>query len=447
MRLTSQDYAEARLESSLAQEHHYSRLIRNQKFAVIPSFTLESGETLSNCQIAYKTWGKLNDKRDNVLVVCHALTGSSDLVDWWHPLFGPGKTLDPTRFFIFCGNCLGSPYGSSSSLNINPATSKPYGADFPATTARDDVNAQKLVLDALGVSSVAAVVGGSMGGMTALEWGLCTPPHYVKTLVTIATSLSHSAWGIAWAETQRQCIQNDSLFRGGHYEPHPSSQPASGLAAARMIAMLTYRSSTSFEARFGRKPNKTVTKKSKQSNHSHSSVSNVAVNSSNSDSHKRKLHPHFSVQGYLGYQGSKFLSRFDANCYLHLLNKMDSHDICRGRATNSNGAECPTEDDFESVLSAVEPGALVVGVESDILFTPEEQRQLANALPDARLHMLSSTNGHDGFLLDFEDLDRLMIEHLQNKHPQIYEGEPLVAGNADLHIDANGASMVGEMEE
>lgn len=139
MQLTTSYQPVVQLKSKLQDEHYYSRLIRGQKCATISPFTLESGQELQTCQIAYKTWGKLNEARDNVLVVCHALTGSSDLVDWWHPLLGPGKALDPSRYFIFCANCLGSPYGSSSPLSRNPATNLPYGPEFPSTTFRDDV--------------------------------------------------------------------------------------------------------------------------------------------------------------------------------------------------------------------------------------------------------------------------------------------------------------------
>lgn len=138
-RATMSGVSGALLHPHLIQSNHYSKLVNDQAFAAIPSFQLESGQTLEYCQIAYKTWGTLNSTRDNVLVVCHALTGSSDLVDWWRPLFGPGKALDPTRYFIFCANCLGSPYGSQSPLSIDSKTGKPYGASFPATTIRDDV--------------------------------------------------------------------------------------------------------------------------------------------------------------------------------------------------------------------------------------------------------------------------------------------------------------------
>jgi homoserine O-acetyltransferase len=173
---------------------------------------------LKHVPVAYSTWGSLNETRDNILVVCHALTGSSDASDWWRPLMGAGKALDYTRYFIFCANVLGSPYGSASSLSVNPGTGRQYGPTFPDTTIRDDIryvawfsrlstdrltksSIHKLVLAALGVTSVAAVIGGSMGGMHTLEWPLCTPPGYVKNIIPIATSAYQGAWGISWGET------------------------------------------------------------------------------------------------------------------------------------------------------------------------------------------------------------------------------------------------------
>lgn len=182
---------------------------------MISSLTLDSGHVLEKCEVAYKSWGVLNEKRDNVLVVCHALSGSSDVEDWWGPLLGPDKAFDYTRYFVFCGNLLGSPYGSASPLTVNPRTGTPYGPHFPDTSIRDDVRAHKLVLDALGVQSLAAVVGGSMGGMLALEWPLCTPVGYVNAIIPIATSADHSAWGISWAQAQKQCIYADSNYQDG----------------------------------------------------------------------------------------------------------------------------------------------------------------------------------------------------------------------------------------
>ncbi|EFX05905.1 homoserine O-acetyltransferase [Grosmannia clavigera kw1407] len=424
----------------------YSSLIQGQKFAVIPSLELESGDVLHSCPVAYKTWGRLNENADNVLVICHALTGSSDVGDWWAPLLGPGKAFDPRHFFIFCGNVLGSPYGSASPLTADPLTGKRYGPSFPQTTVRDDVHAHRKVLDALGVRSVAAVIGGSMGGMTALEWPLCNDQGYVRGIIPIATAADHSAWGISWAETQRQCIYADPVFDSGHYDPSPEGQPSAGLSAARMIAMLTYRSCVSFDHRFGRRP-------PRQTQISNTSLdisktwggppmdlprTNDAVVSSNkpvdkcgirmTSQHVRSLSHTFSAQGYLHYQGEKFIGRFDANCYLHLTHKMDSHDVIRGRGLENLELNRPAIDGYESdeetlrkILSKVPPGALVISVETDALFLPEQQRRLAACLPNASISILKSSDGHDGFLLEFEQLDALIQAKLRVDISQFYQ--------------------------
>ncbi|KAJ9145020.1 Homoserine O-acetyltransferase [Pleurostoma richardsiae] len=424
----------------------YAQLIAGQSFASIPSLHLECGDCLEDCTIAYKTWGQLNNERDNVLVICHALSGSADASDWWSPLIGPGRAFDPEHFFIFCGNVLGSPYGSASPLAFRGKMGVRYGADFPPTTIRDDVRAHKLVLDALGVNSVAAVVGGSMGGMTALEWPLCTSPGYVKSLIPIATAADHSAWGISWAETQRQCIYADPTFRDGDYEPTPATQPSTGLAAARMVAMLTYRSCASFDSRFGRRPPRPLRNTAGADPLDLPRTDTTSLVTDKNPGHgrpayiKSRKNPSFSAQGYLYYQGEKFVKRFDANCYLHLTNKMDSHDLTRGRADKSE-----TQDEaLRRLLSRVPSGALVIGVETDALFLPEQQNRLAACLPDASLSMLRSADGHDGFLLEFEQLDELIQRKLRREYPGYYETvlhSDQTCGSAPL-----SESLTGEVE-
>ncbi len=382
---------------------------------MISSLQLESGYILESCQVAYKSWGCLNSTRNNVLVICHALTGTSDASDWWQPLIGPGKTFDSDRFFIFCANVLGSPYGSASPLTTNPRTGQPYANDFPETTVRDDVRAHQKVIAALGVESIAAVIGGSMGGMLALEWPLCCPqPGYVRQVIAIATAANHSAWGISWAETQRQCIYADPKFQGGRYPRSDEGQPSAGLAAARMIAMLTYRSSISFDSRFGRKPPRAS-----------DGVGSIRAATSGRkhlpDTGSAKRPISFSAQSYLRYQGDKFVKRFDANCYLNLINKMDSHDITRGRLSGGDESDV---DEIQRILSNVPSGALVIGITTDALFLPEQQIQLAQCLPNATLEILESSDGHDGFLLEFERLHDLIQSHLKGAFPEFYQECP-----------------------
>lgn len=280
-----------------------------------------------------------------------------------------------------------------------------------------------------------------MGGMTTIEWPLCTPPGFVKAVVPIATSVAQSAWGISWSEVQRRCILSDPLFRDGYYELN--QQPTSGLATARMVAMLTYRSGESFEKRFGRKP-------SSQTKYLIPPAVAPTCNASSSHPSPPPSPPlntpmrQFSAQDYLDYQGAKFLRRFDANCYLHLTHKMDMHDIQRGRVyLNSEGN--PPDNIIAAILSRVPSHALVVGIESDVLFLPTQQRDLAASLPDATLAMLKSPDGHDAFLLEFEKLNHLIIDRLKWRFPAMYEGFVERVADVDMPCLTNGIS-VGEVD-
>jgi homoserine O-acetyltransferase len=288
-----------------------------------------------------------------------------------------------------------------------------------------------------------------MGGMTTVEWPLCTPPGYVKNIIPIATSAYHGAWGISWGETQRQAIYSDAAFRNGWYEPTPEGQPQKGLGTARMIAMLTYRSHGSFESRFSRKP-ATKTKPilpaplpTPPASHRNSVSSEEEAGMAVLQSPTK-----FSAQSYMQYQAEKFLKRFDANCYIHLTKKMDTHDITRNRVMISSEEQLhpATEDQLRSVLSIVPPKALVVSVGTDMLFTPEQQLLLASCLPDARLVELNSPDGHDGFLLEFETLNSIIRQHLQEQLPWIYEGDATLM-KTELKIEEGGLNSVfGEVE-
>ncbi|KAH7392853.1 Alpha/Beta hydrolase protein [Pyrenochaeta sp. MPI-SDFR-AT-0127] len=408
--------------------NYYANLVCNQTIALVSAFVLESGIVLQSVPVAYSTWGKLNRNRDNVIIICHALTGSSDVEDWWRPLIGPGKALDYTRYFIFCANVLGSPYGSASPLSTDTMIELPYGPKFPRTTVRDDVRIHKLVLDTLGVQCVAAVIGGSMGGMHTLEWPLCTSQGYIKTIVAIATSTYQGAWGISWGETQRQAIYADSAYKNGWYTAVPECQPKRGLGTARMMGMLAYRSHGSFESRFGRNPALSNTKKIRGDVQKHglptarpSQESNISTNIE--ELGEEDLRMQYSAQSYLHYQAEKFLKRFDANCYIHLTKKMDTHDITRGRVSErqdlhfgyqgATSAHTPSLGDLRFVLSSVPSKSLVIGVQSDLLFPISEQTTLAQCLDEAKFIALQSADGHDGFLLEFEALNKVIKEHLE----------------------------------
>lgn len=383
---------------------------------------------------------------------------------------GRGKAFDPGRFFIFCANVLGSPYGTASPVTTNPDTGKPYGPEFPPTTIRDDVRLHKIVLDHLGVTSVAVVIGGSMGGMAVLEWPLCTPPSYVRHVVPLATSARHSAWCISWGEAQRQSIYSDPEYADGFY----AKQPASGLAAARMTALLTYRSRDSFESRFGRKPqpqpvevgglasdsgNAIMTPPESPKSLAHEAL--AAHNEGHRNARPQSPQvmtkslfatssppppqlPVFSAQSYLRYQGSKFTARFDANCYIHITRKLDTHDLVRGRIVNSSTPLTPEEHTFAEVLSQLPPRALVIGIETDGLFTTTEQRELAEHIPDAELVIIPSPDGHDGFLLEFERINGHLLTFLRREFPELYEkglGDDSIDG-----FDVKHTSIFGEAE-
>lgn len=340
---------------------------------IIPAFTLESGRTLREVPVAYQSWGELNDAGDNAVLVCHALTGSADAADWWNGLFGAGRALDPACDFIVCANVPGSPYGSVAPVTTDPSTGQPYGPDFPHFTPRDTVRLHRKLLDRLGVRQVACALGGSMGGMHVLEWAFertADEQPFVRTLVPIAVGGCHTAWQIAWSEAQRQAIYADPNWQEGRYsEENP---PTRGLATARMMAMVSYRSHPSFDARFGRE----------------------VMDSDGSSGDE----PPFAVESYLRYQGEKLVDRFDANCYVRLTQQMDAHDVARGRG------------DYAAVLRSIEQPALVVGIDSDVLYPLSEQEELADHLPTATLEVLSSPHGHDAFLIELDDLNTLIVD-------------------------------------
>jgi len=335
-------------------------------------FALESGRTLKGVEVAYETWGRLNDARDNAIVVCHSLTGDSHVPTWWPGLIGSGAPIDTDRYFVVCANMLGSCYGTTGPSSTNPETGRPYRADFPVPTIRDGVRLHRRLLDWLGIRRVHAAIGGSLGGMQVLEWGfervetaqaeheeVRTEP-FVKHLIPVATSGRHSAWCIAWSESQRQAIYADPAWNGGNYSAaHP---PRQGLAAARMMAMLSYRTQASFETRFG---------------------TDTAT-----------------VQSYLRHQGKKLVDRFDANSYVRLSESANTHDVARDRGA------------YPDVLARLTQPTLVVGVDSDVLFPLREQEELARIMPNAELATIESEHGHDGFLLETPQLGALLRDWL-----------------------------------
>ncbi len=326
--------------------------------------SLESGDSLPQVRIAYRTWGR---PRRNATLVCHALTGSADADDWWADLFGPGKTLDPERDYIVCANVLGGCYGTTGPTSREVGAFEPYGGTFPEITIRDIVHVQAKLLDHLGVDTLDLVVGGSMGGMQVLEWAALYPDR-VDAIAPIATGPTQSAWAVALSEAQRQAIKADANFADGRYPL--GAGPAQGLAAARSVAMISYRSPHNFVERFGRQQ--------------------TAADS-------------YDVQSYLRHQGDKLVNRFDANTYLTLISAMDSHDIGRGRGS------------VTKALRSIDQPALVISVSSDGLYPATEVAEMAHHLPNAELHEIEAPHGHDAFLIRVEEVNNHLVNFIK-KH-------------------------------
>lgn len=327
-------------------------------------FVTEGGASIPKPTIAWQSWGQLNQARDNVVLVCHALTGNTAADEWFSGLFGPGKVLDPQKQFIICPNVLGSCYGTTGPASENPETGQPYRADFPEVTIRDIVRLQQQLLDKLGITEIEKVVGGSMGGMQALEW--CLMDDRPQSAVLMGMGKAHRPWAIGISHTQRQAIYNDPNWNGGHYAE--DQQPKEGLALARMIAMNSYRSPSDFDAKFSRR--------------------------------RQDGRDQFEVESYLSYQGHKLVDRFDAVSYIRLTQAMDSHDIARGRA------------DYETIAGHLTIPITVVGIDSDMLYPPAECRELTELLPQGRYKELQSPHGHDAFLIEFDQLNEI----LQSEH-------------------------------
>lgn len=339
-------------------------------------FVLESGVKLAPVDVAYETYGRLSEDGANAILICHALTGSAHAagVDaagqrgWWDGAIGEGQAFDTSKYFVVCTNFLGGCYGTTGPASTHPNTGRPYRMDFPQMSVRDMVRVQKSLLDHLRVQSLACVAGGSLGGMQVLEWALLYP-EFVRSIIPIATAAQHSAWCIGLNEVQRHAIASDTNWNGGQYE----SQPATGLAQARMLAMISYRSRASFEARFGR---------------------------------GRQNDEQFQIESYLRYQGEKLVCRFDAAAYWRITQAMDAHDVAAGRSS------------LPSVLGSIRARTLCVGIDSDILYPPEEQRKIASFIPGAHYEEIASLHGHDAFLIELGQLSAAINQFFYEQEEQ-----------------------------
>lgn len=326
-------------------------------FTAASPLALELGGTIAPVRVAFQSFGRLNRARDNAVVVCHALTGNAAVDGWWPDLLGPGRPLDPQRDYVVCSNVLGGCYGTTGPASPDPRSGRDYGPDFPAVTVGDMVRVQAALLDHLGVGSARAVVGGSMGGMQALEW-LHAFPERVRAGIVVGAPARHGAWALAWNHLARAAIENDPAFRAGRY----AAQPA-GLALARGVATLSYRAPVGLEWSQGRWP-------------------------SPQDPGR------FAVETYLDHQGERLVERFDANSYLAISRAMDRFDLSLADLAN------------------ISHPVLCVGISSDLLYTPGEVRALADAIPNAEYWELASPHGHDAFLIDTEVLSKRLARFL-----------------------------------
>lgn len=344
-------------------------------FRYTKPFTLESGITLMQYQLAYTTHGSLNENKDNVVWIFHALTANSDATQWWPGLTGQGKLFDPAHHFIICVNIPGSCYGSIGPLDINPLTNEAWHHNFPFFTTRDMIRAYQRLKNYLGIESIYIGIGGSMGGQQLLEWAI-EEPSLLKHIVLLATNAFHSPWGIAFNATQRHAIETDPTWKESNEEAG-----LQGMMVARQIALISYRNYNTY-------------------NLGQSEETNEKTSGFKSDSYQQ-------------YQGVKLARRFNAFSYYYLSQSMDAHNVGRKRLS------------VEKALQQVKAKTLVISISSDILFPPKEQEFIARHINGAVYKAIDSTFGHDGFLLEFDQIHRVITQFLGDKNP--VQNMPLAA--------------------
>lgn len=327
------------------------------------SFTLESGHTLDGYHLAYTTYGKLNAQRNNCVWIFHALTANSDPAEWWPGLVGEGKIFDARNYFIVCVNMPGSCYGSIGPTDIDPATALPFYHSFPFFTTRDMIRAYQALREHLGVEKIYIGIGGSMGGQQLLEWAV-EEPELFRNIFPIATNARHSPWAIAFNASQRMCIEADATWHTR--QPEAGIQ---GMKVARSMALLSYRSYETYEL-------------------GQHETSNEKID-------------HFNSESYQRYQGEKLAARFNAFSYHTLSRSMDAHNVGRHRGT------------IPEALNRITANTLSIGIKTDILFPVAEQEYLAAHIPGGKFRLIDSPYGHDGFLLEFEQIEQHIREFLK----------------------------------
>ena len=360
-----------------------------RQFAPLSNLKLESGRVLASARIAFETWGELNHEHTNAVLILHALTGDSHATGaagkahptegWWREIIGPGLAIDTDKYFVVAPNILGGCQGSTGPSSLD-ANGREYGPLFPYLTIRDQMHAQHEFAHTIGIKKWFAIIGGSMGGMHALEWAISHPDEVARVAIIAAPAIS-SADQIALNSVQVEAIMTDPQFKNGYYyDEKPGDGPHRGLALARRMALLNYRSSNELNQRFERSWQ--------------SSVSPLGGGG------------RFAVESYLDFHGNKFTRRFDANSYITLVEAMNSHDVGRGRGS------------VEEALASIKAKSLVVGIDSDRLFPIEDQQRIADniggELIGGKLHIIESAYGHDGFLIEKQVVGPLLAQLLNS---------------------------------
>jgi homoserine O-acetyltransferase len=389
--------------------------VHTKKVTFDEPFKFERGGILPSLTIAYETYGRLNETRSNGILICHALTGDAHAAGvhdgdnrsgWWDKLIGPGKAFDTDRYFVICSNVIGGCKGSTGPSAKDPSTGKKYGLSFPEMTIGDMVRAEKRLINYLGIEKLAAVAGGSMGGMQALQWGVSFPES-VRKVIAIATTARSSPQQIAFNEVGRQAIIADPLWNHGEYTD--DKPPAKGLSLARMIGHITYLSDDSMQEKFGRDLR---------------------------EEPGTGYHPsaEFQVESYLHYQGDKFTRRFDANSYLYITRALDLFDLS-------------IDGSLEAGFSGVKASFLIISVSSDWLYPPYQSEEIVRALSandaDVRYCEIQSKYGHDAFLLESGQmtyligsfLDQLYVKDVMTTNIPVISRESSVNDAAGIMMD------------
>jgi homoserine O-acetyltransferase/O-succinyltransferase len=347
-------------------------------------FELESGETFGPVTLAYETYGRLNESRSNAILIVHALTGDAHaagfhrgekMPGWWDAMIGPGRAFDTDRFFVICSNVLGGCKGSTGPSSLNPATGGPYGLDFPVITIRDMVEAQRYLIDHLGIERLLSVAGGSMGGMQALQWAV-SHPRRLSSAILVATTSEHSPQQIALNEVGRQAIMADPHWNDGNY--YGQTLPRKGLSVARMVGHITYMSDESMKEKFGRK--------------------------FRDQRQPFKFSADFEVEGYLQYRGDNFIKRFDPNSYLYITKAIDYFNLSNGKP-------------LHEIIRGIDSRFLIIAFSSDWLYPPYQSEQIVRSCKragvDATYCELKSNYGHDAFLVEFDEQTHLITHFLK----------------------------------